>query len=120
MKWAPDLPFGVAIGNPPYARESGRHNDKGNPIMEAVAALHVKKALACANVVGFLLRLAFVAPKKDRTAQWWRANPPARIYTIAPRPSFVGGGTDNSDYAFVVWSKWDRSARMEPLEWGEQ
>ncbi len=113
-----DQRYDLVLGNPPYARDTGRiSKTTKKPVMEPIAAAHVRKSLSISLRTAMLLRLAFVAPKRDRVDLLRGLCAPARIYTLDPRPSFVGGTTDNSDYALVVWSAGDSSARMVPLEW---
>jgi hypothetical protein len=49
-----------------------------------------------------LLRLAFLESR--RRVAFWRANPLARLYVLARRPSFVGTGTDMAAYAWFGWN----------------
>lgn len=52
--------------------------------------------------VAALLRLSFLG-SQDRYP-FHRKHGVRRLYPIANRPSFTGGGTDNSEYAWFVWS----------------
>ncbi len=66
-------------------------------------------------VTAFLLRNSIFG-SIERHAMWQRY-PPAAIRFLVPRPSFTGGGTDNSEYAWVVWSR-DRPMRCaRPIGW---
>jgi hypothetical protein len=94
------------IGNPPY-RDAG---------------VHVTHALSMGCNVAFLLRLGFVASRKR--LPFWRAHRPTEIGFLVPRPSFTGGGTDNSEYGFFMWRAPDAGAvgaRVSPtvrwIEW---
>jgi len=79
--------YDLVIGNPPYA----------------FAADHVRAALKCAPRVGFLLRLNFLESQKR--AQLWKDTPLAAVHVFSCRPSFTGGGSDATGYAFFVWDK---------------
>lgn len=82
----PQIMWPVAIGNPPYAE----------------AERHVAKAIQCAGVVAFLLRLHFLGSQKR--AEFWRRHP-ADVYVLSERPSFDGEGTDATEYAWFVWGQ---------------
>jgi hypothetical protein len=76
--------FDVAIGNPPYNR----------------AQEFVERAFEVADAVVFLLRLGFLS---SRERQPFLARHTPSIYVLPDRPSFRGGGTDSTDYAWCVW-----------------
>jgi hypothetical protein len=78
--------FDVIIGNPPYR----------------LAEDFARRAVGLAPVVAFLLRLNWLASAKR--AEWMREHTPS-IYVLPNRPSFTGGGTDATDYAWFVWRK---------------
>lgn len=82
-----DLPNGAdwIIGNPPYSH----------------AEAHVRHALTLAPRCAFLLRLAFL--ESTKRVAFWRDHQPARVYVLAQRPSFTGGGTDSAAYGWFVW-----------------
>ena len=80
------LDFDVAIGNPPFS----------------LAMDFVKRALLHADRVVLLLRLGFVSSAKRGG---WVANNVPDMDILADRPSFVGGGNDNSDYAWMTWRR---------------
>jgi hypothetical protein len=50
-----------------------------------------------------LLRLAFLESQKRFS--FWQKHPISRLYVLSERPSFTGGGTDATAYAWFVWSK---------------
>ena len=50
--------------------------------------------------VAMLLRLAFLA-SLSRAA--FHGSHPADVFVLAKRPSFTGGQTDSTDYAWFVW-----------------
>jgi hypothetical protein len=81
-----DRGFDVIIGNPPYR----------------LAEDFARRAVGLAPVVVFLLRLNWLASAKR--AEWMREHTPS-IYVLPNRPSFTGGGTDATDYAWFVWRK---------------
>lgn len=83
--------YDLCIMNPPYSR----------------AEEFVREACARAREVAALLRLGFLASQKR--AGWLRRDTPD-VYVLPRRPSFTGGGTDATDYAWFVWSD-DRDTR---------
>lgn len=89
--------FDWIIGNPPF------HS----------AEEHVRKALELLRPgkhCAFLLRSGFLA--SDRRAEFFRAQPPRKIWQVSQRPSFsMDGKTDSSDY---VWIWWMKGFRGEP------
>lgn len=97
----------VIIGNPPFGPGKG------------IAEAHVRHALAVvpgSGWVGFLLRLSFLASAER--VPFWREFPAFRIWVLSERPSFTGGGTDATDYAFFLWCRGYRgSPRLEVLSW---
>ena len=77
------------VGNPPY-REAEEHVQH---------ALHLARA-----GVAMLLRLGFLSGQGRYSRLWSGAAVPLHsVHVLAQRPSFTGGGTDASDYAFFVW-----------------
>lgn len=74
------------VGNPPYL----------------TAEAHVRQALSVARVgVAFLLRAGFLESKER--IPFWRAHPAFAVYFLSERPSFTGGGTDSTTYAWFIW-----------------
>jgi hypothetical protein len=88
----------VVIGNPPFS----------------LAKEFVMHALAIAPYVAMLLRLNFIGSAK-RSA-FFRSDMPD-VYVLPNRPSFTGGGTDATEYAWCVWTpeRGRRSGRVEVL-----
>lgn len=83
------------VGNPPYRSAEDQ----------------VRRALEVADRgVAMLLRLAMLAGQKRSLL--WRSHPPAIVYVLPQRPSFTGGGTDQYDYAWMVW---DSRREGEPI-----
>lgn len=105
LKLIPMRPPIVICGNPPYSS----------------AEAHVRRALTLATpqrgVVGFLLRLGFLASRKR--SPFWGAHPATCVYVLSERPSFTGGGTDSCDYGFFVWDTGLPTAapRLEVVSW---
>jgi tRNA G10 N-methylase Trm11 len=79
--------FDLVVGNPPYN----------------AAEAHVRRGLEVAGSVAMLLRLAFL--ESAERVCFWREHPVAEVFVLAERPSFTGGGTDNSAYAWFVWRR---------------
>lgn len=98
-----DAPF-LVVGNPPFslAREHVEH---------ALCLLPTDSHLA------FLLRMSFLGSQERARTLW--AKPSLRyLIPLAQRPSFTGGGTDNSEYAVFVWRKgFEGSAELLPHLW---
>ena len=88
--------YDVVITNPPYS----------------LAQEFVERCLPLAYNVVMLLRLGFLATEKR--SQLMREHPPA-VYVLPNRPSFTGGGTDASDYAWFVWGESGNAGRFEIL-----
>jgi len=63
----------------------------------------LQKSLLLAPNVAFLLRLNFLGSQKRK--EFWQNHPPTALFVLSRRPSFVGGGTDSTEYAWFVWSK---------------
>lgn len=76
--------FDLIISNPPYAE----------------AEKFVEHALTIGTTCCFLLRLNWLASKKR--AAFHRAHP-SDVFVLPRRPSFTGGGTDATEYAWFVW-----------------
>ncbi len=90
------LRFDVIITNPPFY----------------LAEEFVRKALACADHVAMLLRLAFLeSRKREQFHQQHRAD----VYVLSRRPSFMANGaTDSCAYGWFVWGP-GRGGRWEIL-----
>lgn len=80
-------PFDLVVGNPPYRD----------------AEAHVRHALTLAPTVAFLLRLAFL--ESQSRYPLWRDHPASEVFVLSRRPSFTGGGTDATAYAFFIWRR---------------
>jgi hypothetical protein len=81
----------VIVTNPPY-----------NLALEFIEkALHYEEVLHHEPIdKAFLLRLNFLGAQKR--ASFHKAHP-CDVYVLPRRPSFTGGGTDATEYAFFVW-----------------
>lgn len=116
-----DAPLGDAdltIGNPPFARPTGRVSARtGKPIMEPIWHRHVERALESSAHVVMLLRLAAV--EGIERAAWWRARQPSEVAVLPRRPSFTGGGTDSCAYGVFWWSEEHTVARPATMSWLE-
>jgi len=60
----------------------------------------VKGAMKDGKIVVMLLRLNWLASQKRN--RFLREHTPS-VYVLPRRPSFTGGGTDATDYAWFVW-----------------
>lgn len=91
--WWP--PADLCITNPPYC------------IAQAVLERALRE---CAHVAA-LLRVGFLESRERR--DFWRRHGDADIHVFERRPSFIGGGSDASAYA---WFTWPGEARWRRLE----
>lgn len=88
--WGTEVP--LLIGNPPFS----------------LAQAHLEasfKHLPLRSNICFLLRYGFLGGK-DRTKTFWQVAGGQflrHLIPIAPRPSFVKGKNDNSEYAVFIW-----------------
>lgn len=57
----------------------------------------------CRGVIAYLLRLNFLGAQKRRL--WWQSKLPTHLYVLSERPSFKGGSTDATEYAWFIWDK---------------
>lgn len=64
---------------------------------------HVDRALELAPNVAFLLRLA--AMESASRAALWRRWPLQKVWVLAERPSFTGGGTDSAAYGLFRFGR---------------
>jgi hypothetical protein len=108
--------FAWTIGNPPFARDSGRKNKEGDPIPEPIVDKHVEKALTVSRNVAFLLRAAII--ESDDRTKFWDEHPARHTWFLGQRPSFKGGATDNSMYGFFWWdADWTGPSTWSRLNW---
>lgn len=86
----------IAVMNPPFS----------------LAIEFLRRAIKEVDTVAALLRLNFLGGQKR--AEWHRCNP-SDVYVLPRRPSFTGGGTDATEYAWFVWGP-GRGNRWEILD----
>lgn len=98
----------VQIGNPPFS----------------LAQSHLEASFECmlpGSQVHFLLRNGFLGGRERNLTFWQKMGGPYLKYLtpIAPRPSFVKGKNDNSEYAIFSWEiGWKEPAQvLPPLIW---
>ena len=82
-------PPDFAVSNPPFAL--------AQPFIERTLEVLQPRGQAW-----FLLRLAFLAGQKRAKSGLWRKL--SGVYVLPKRPSFIGGTTDSSDYAWIEWT----------------
>jgi hypothetical protein len=92
----PDDRYACAISNPPFRS----------------ALAFVQHALKFAPIVIMLLRLNWLA---SRTRNAWLRTHVPNIYVLPDRPSFVGGTTDATDYAWMLWHREENVAGLVEL-----
>lgn len=100
--------FDLIIGNPPF-RDAEAH------------VRHALELLRPGGHLAFVLRLGFSSSLERAEGLW--AQPGLRYQaTIAPRPSFIEGGTDLSEYALFIWQAgFTGSAELgKPIVWRER
>lgn len=89
LKWAPELGApDVVIMNPPFSRA-----------FEFIA--RAREIVKRGGVVLALLRANCMAGKAR--AEFHKKHP-SNVHVLAKRPSFTGGGTDATEYAWFVWA----------------
>ena len=93
LTWTPKTEFDLIITNPPFS----------------LGLEFLSKSLAEAFTVAYLLRVNFLG-SVDRRA-FWGLNEPTHMLTLTPRPSYVYGGTDSTEYAWFIW---DRGGHVKP------
>ncbi len=71
-----------------------------NPPFSA-AKQFVQHSLEVSSEVFLLLRLNFLGSQKRHS--WWKECKPQCLFVLSERPSFVGKGTDMTDYAWYYW-----------------
>ena len=99
----PETGFDWCVGNPPYGHAE-RH------------VIHSLRFVREGGSVAFLLRLAFLEGQKR--IGFWRRHPARRVFVLAERPSFTGGGTDSAAYGFFVWQKgWQGETALRVVSW---
>lgn len=95
---------GALLGGGKYGEGLGRVLTIANPPFTDGEA-HIRLALERSredDIVVALLRASILAGAA-RVRGFWKAWPPDRVWHLAPRPSFTGGGTDGSEYVAIAW-----------------
>lgn len=97
-------PRRIILGNPPF-RQAEEHIEAGLEL------------LLPGEHLAFLLRVNFLG--SAARVPFWRKGGLLWLSTIAPRPSFTGGGTDGTEYALFTWKKGYRGAPriVRPIVW---
>lgn len=72
----------------------------------SLALEFLEKSLNEADVCIYLLRLGFLSSKKRMN--FLNKNKPTNLIILSQRPSFTGKGTDNSEYAWFIFDKFNR------------
>lgn len=95
--WGAPLDF-LSVHSPP----PGTSWIVGNPPFRGHEQ-HIDKALDLSPNVAFLLRLAVM--ESAARVPMWRRWPLRKVWVLAERPSFTGGGTDCAAYGFFWWDR---------------
>jgi hypothetical protein len=69
----------------------------------SVAIEFLEKSLKESKTVVYLLRLNFLGSQKRK--KFWDINKPTHLFVLSKRPSFTGGKTDSTEYAWFVWDR---------------
>lgn len=81
-------PFDIIIGNPPFS----------------MWQRFVTRSLLLLAPDGYLAQLLNMhAYGSEERREWWRERKPRAQRILSPRPSFTGGPTDATEYAWIVW-----------------
>lgn len=94
LNTAIDLKADVIITNPPFT------------IFEEFVRIAITRDLSPTGTMAFLLRVNALGShaRKD----FWQLFRPTHMLVMTPRPSFTGGGTDSSEYAWFIWDRGGR------------
>lgn len=93
LRWTPKNEFDLILTNPPFS----------------LGMEFLQKSLTEAQTVAYLFRVNFLG--SIERAEFWEKNLPDHMLVLYPRPSFVFGGTDSTEYAWFIW---DRGALVKP------
>lgn len=93
--------FALALGNPPFS----------------LAAHFVRRSLHLANECCLLLRLNWLGSSTKRRWVFEHYGLPD-LFVLAERPSFVGQGTDATDYAWMRWKRGGQKGTTKII-WGK-
>lgn len=66
----------------------------------------IDHSVVLADTVIMLLRLNFLGSISRH--DWWKTCSPTALHVLSKRPSFTGGGSDATEYAWFVWDKTDK------------
>lgn len=87
----------------------------------SIATKFVDRAKIIAPVAIMLQRINWLGSIKR--FQWWQDNRPSHLIPIVPRPSFMGGPTDSTEYGWYCWDWNSHIVRVPPgihwLYWGD-
>lgn len=67
----------------------------------SLALEFLQKSLKESLSVYYLLRLNFLGSQKRKL--FWQTNRPSHVLVLSKRPSFTGGETDSTEYAWFCW-----------------
>ncbi len=95
LRWSPPRVIGALDNMPPMRFDAVVTN-----CPYGLALPYVQKACSEASLVVMLLRLGFLA--SNARAPWMRDHVPD-VLVLPDRPKFTWGGSDNSDYGWMVW-----------------
>ena len=95
LRWSPPKVVGALINMPPMYFDAIVTN-----CPYTLALPYVQKACSESDLVIMLLRLGFLA--SNARAPWMRDHTPD-VLVLPDRPKFTWNGSDNSDYAWMVW-----------------
>ena len=89
LSWKPKGTFDAIITNPPFS------------IAQQIVERALEIAQGKAEVI-MLLKLSFLATFER--FPFWQKHPLSKLLVLRDRPSFTGGGSDNSEYAWMCWN----------------
>lgn len=73
----------------------------------------LEKSYTEADVIIYLQRLNYLGSQGRRA--FWDMYKPDHLIVLSKRPSFKGGKTDRTDYAFYIWDKKRKLGLEEPF-----
>lgn len=95
--------YDLVFTNPPYT------------LAEKIIT-HAMEQWPKATIV-MLLRLNFLGSQQRH--DWWQDKLPNEIHVLSKRPSFIGKGTDATEYAWFVWRPGVKGQKINVI-WGEE
>lgn len=75
----------------------------------SLSMIYTERCVAISNTCIMLHRLGFLASKGRK--DFMQSHEPCCMFVLSNRPSFIGKGTDNSDYAWICWDRTNRLPR---------